>query len=51
LRLIGVDEDVANANSTGCLAAHLLDATGAQTVAIEVEQGDSLGRRPPPREP
>ncbi|MER5781180.1 PhzF family phenazine biosynthesis isomerase [Streptomyces mobaraensis] len=41
---IGVDEDVANANSTGCLAAHLLDATGARTVAIEVEQGDSLGR-------
>jgi PhzF family phenazine biosynthesis protein len=27
---IGVDEDVANANSTGCLAAHLLDTTGAQ---------------------
>ncbi len=41
---IGVDEDVANANSTGCLAAHLLDTTGAQTIAIEVEQGDSLGR-------
>ncbi|WP_367139479.1 MULTISPECIES: PhzF family phenazine biosynthesis protein [Streptomyces] len=41
---IGVDEDVANANSTSCLAAHLLDTTGAQTVAIEVEQGDSLGR-------
>jgi Phenazine biosynthesis-like protein len=41
---IGVDEDVANANSTGCLAAHLLDTTGAQTVAIEVEQGDTLGR-------
>ncbi|WP_207122697.1 PhzF family phenazine biosynthesis protein [Actinocatenispora comari] len=41
---IGVDEDVANANSTGCLAAHLLDTAGAQTVAIEVEQGDSLGR-------
>ncbi|WP_241837885.1 PhzF family phenazine biosynthesis protein [Streptomyces sp. CB03234] len=33
---IGVDEDVAN--------AHLLDTTGAQTVAIEVEQGDTLGR-------
>jgi hypothetical protein len=32
---IAVDEDVANANSTGCLAAHLLDTTGAQTVAIE----------------
>ncbi len=41
---IGVDEDVANANSTGCLAAHLLDTTGEQTVAIEVEQGDTLGR-------
>ncbi len=41
---IGVDEDVANANSTGCPAAHLLDTTGAQTVAIEVEQGDTLGR-------
>jgi predicted PhzF superfamily epimerase YddE/YHI9 len=41
---IGVDEDVANANSTGCLAAHLLDTTGAQTVVIEVEQGDTLGR-------
>ena len=41
---IGVDEDVANANSTGCLAAHLLDTTGAQTIAIEVEQGDTLGR-------
>ncbi len=41
---IGVDEDVANANSTGCLAAHLLDTAGAETVAIEVEQGDSLGR-------
>ncbi|WP_459247582.1 PhzF family phenazine biosynthesis protein [Streptomyces youssoufiensis] len=41
---ISVDEDVANANSTGCLAAHLLDTTGAQTVVIEVEQGDALGR-------
>ncbi|MFI7430766.1 PhzF family phenazine biosynthesis protein [Micromonospora sp. NPDC049836] len=41
---IGVDEDVANANSTGCLAAHLLDTTGAQTIAIEVEQGDTLNR-------
>jgi PhzF family phenazine biosynthesis protein len=36
---IGVDEDVANANSAGCLAAHLL-CDGP----IEVEQGDSLGR-------
>jgi predicted PhzF superfamily epimerase YddE/YHI9 len=41
---IGVDEDVANANSTGCLAAHLLDTAGARTIAIEVEQGDALGR-------
>ncbi|MFF0478718.1 PhzF family phenazine biosynthesis protein [Streptomyces sp. NPDC004284] len=41
---IGVDEDIANANSTGCLAAHLLDTTGAQTITIEVEQGDTLGR-------
>jgi PhzF family phenazine biosynthesis protein len=38
---IGVPEDVANANSTGCLAAHLLVTTGA--VRIEVEQGDALG--------
>jgi PhzF family phenazine biosynthesis protein len=41
---IGVAEDVANANSTGCLAAHLLDTTGATTIAIEVEQGDTLDR-------
>ncbi|THA44502.1 PhzF family phenazine biosynthesis protein [Streptomyces sp. A1136] len=41
---IGIPEDIANANSTTCLAAHLLDTTGAQTVAIEVEQGDTLGR-------
>ncbi|MDT0322528.1 PhzF family phenazine biosynthesis protein [Streptomyces millisiae] len=41
---IGVPEDIANANSTTGLAAHLLDTTGAQTVAIEVEQGDTLGR-------
>ncbi|MEV4350404.1 PhzF family phenazine biosynthesis isomerase [Actinoplanes sp. NPDC049596] len=41
---IGVDEDIANANSTGCLAAHLLDTTGAEAIAIEVEQGDALGR-------
>jgi predicted PhzF superfamily epimerase YddE/YHI9 len=39
---IGVPEDVANANSTGCLAAHLLVSTGAERV--EVEQGDALGR-------
>ncbi|MFY1617174.1 PhzF family phenazine biosynthesis protein [Micromonospora sp. WMMD736] len=41
---VGVDEDVANANSAGCLAAHLLDSTAARSVAIEVEQGDTLGR-------
>jgi trans-2,3-dihydro-3-hydroxyanthranilate isomerase len=34
---IGVDEDVANANSAGCLAAHL----GGR---VEVWQGDALGR-------
>jgi len=39
---IGVAEDVANANSTGCLAAHLLTTTGA--ASVEVEQGDALGR-------
>jgi PhzF family phenazine biosynthesis protein len=39
---IGVPEDVANANSTGCLAAHLLVSAGIRRV--EVEQGDALGR-------
>jgi PhzF family phenazine biosynthesis protein len=42
---IGVDEDIVNANSTGCLAAHLLDIGrigGADN--IEVHQGDALGR-------
>lgn len=39
---IGVDEDVVNANSSGCLAAHLL-ATG-RGGSIEVRQGDALGR-------
>jgi trans-2,3-dihydro-3-hydroxyanthranilate isomerase len=39
---IGVDEDIVNANSAGCLAAHLLD-TG-RDAAIEVHQGDTLGR-------
>lgn len=39
---IGVDEDIANANSVGCLAAHLLDTSG--TGEIEVHQGDTLGR-------
>ncbi len=39
---IGVPEDVANANSAGCLAAHLL-ATG-RVPTIAVDQGDVLGR-------
>lgn len=39
---IGVDEDVVNANSAGCLAAHLLATRG--TTSIEVEQGDAVGR-------
>jgi trans-2,3-dihydro-3-hydroxyanthranilate isomerase len=39
---IGVDEDIVNANSAGCLAAHLLD-TG-RDAAIEVHQGDTTGR-------
>ncbi|MEU4221731.1 PhzF family phenazine biosynthesis isomerase [Actinoplanes sp. NPDC026623] len=39
---IGVGEDVVNANSSGCLAAHLL-ATG-RGGGLEVRQGDALGR-------
>jgi PhzF family phenazine biosynthesis protein len=39
---IGVPEDVANANSTGCLAAHLY-ATG-RGPAVDVDQGDALGQ-------
>ncbi|CCH20607.1 Phenazine biosynthesis protein, PhzF family [Micromonospora lupini str. Lupac 08] len=39
---IGVDEDIVNANSAGCLAAHLLDTS--RTSQIEVHQGDTLGR-------
>jgi trans-2,3-dihydro-3-hydroxyanthranilate isomerase len=39
---IGVDEDIANANSAGCLAAHLLDTS--RNGDIEVHQGDTLGR-------
>ncbi|MCX5066866.1 PhzF family phenazine biosynthesis protein [Micromonospora lupini] len=39
---IGVDEDIVNANSVGCLAAHLLDTS--RTSQIEVHQGDALGR-------
>lgn len=38
---IGVPEDVANANSTVCLAAHL---AGEGLTAITVDMGDSLGR-------
>ncbi|MDN3358733.1 PhzF family phenazine biosynthesis protein [Actinomadura sp. DC4] len=37
---IGVAEDVANANSTACLAAHL---AGPGAVEIAVDMGDSLG--------
>jgi trans-2,3-dihydro-3-hydroxyanthranilate isomerase len=39
---IGVPEDVANANSSGCLAAHLLITGRNPTVAVD--QGDALGR-------
>ncbi|MEV4539900.1 PhzF family phenazine biosynthesis isomerase [Asanoa sp. NPDC049518] len=39
---IGVGEDVVNANSTGCLAAHLLATHGHSS--IEVEQGHTAGR-------
>jgi PhzF family phenazine biosynthesis protein len=39
---IGVDEDVVNANSAGCLAAHLLSTH--RNSSIEVHQGDALGR-------
>lgn len=38
---IGVAEDVTNANSVGCLAAHLLTSSGVD--AVEVDQGDALG--------
>jgi PhzF family phenazine biosynthesis protein len=38
---IGVPEDIANANSTGCLAAHLLVSRGVSSV--RVDQGDTLG--------
>jgi trans-2,3-dihydro-3-hydroxyanthranilate isomerase len=44
---IGVPEDIANANSTGCLAAHLLvtgrPAASDVDVDVEVDQGDALG--------
>ncbi|MEV6109265.1 PhzF family phenazine biosynthesis isomerase [Streptomyces sp. NPDC051940] len=53
---IGVPEDIANANSTACLAAHM--AGGGSTV-LSVDMGDSLGSpatitatvRPGPRGP
>ncbi|WP_129593372.1 PhzF family phenazine biosynthesis protein, partial [Streptomyces sp. C] len=37
---IGVDEDIANANSTACLAAHL---AGRGLTELAVDMGDSLG--------
>lgn len=37
---IGVPEDIANANSTACLAAHLADHGFS---ALDVDMGDSLG--------
>jgi trans-2,3-dihydro-3-hydroxyanthranilate isomerase len=39
---VGVPEDVANANSCGCLAAHLLGR--GHDPSIAVDQGDALGR-------
>lgn len=39
---IGVPEDVANANSSGCLAARLL--VSGRDPAVAVDQGDALGR-------
>jgi PhzF family phenazine biosynthesis protein len=39
---IGVPEDVANANSSGCLAAHLL--VNGRNSTVTVDQGDALGR-------
>lgn len=40
---IGVPEDIANANSTACLAASLAQAS-ARPVRIAVDMGDALGR-------
>ncbi|MGW7524057.1 PhzF family phenazine biosynthesis protein [Streptomyces sp. NPDC054783] len=37
---IGVPEDIANANSTGCLAAHL---AGTHPAGVTVDLGDALG--------
>lgn len=39
---IGVPEDIANANSTACLAAHL-HAIDASSSGVTVDMGDSLG--------
>jgi trans-2,3-dihydro-3-hydroxyanthranilate isomerase len=39
---IGVNEDIVNANSAGCLGAHLLDTS--RNGEIEIHQGDTLGR-------
>jgi trans-2,3-dihydro-3-hydroxyanthranilate isomerase len=38
---IGVPEDIANANSTACLAAHI---AGQGAVTLNVDMGDSLGQ-------
>lgn len=40
---IGVPEDIANANSTACLAACLAARGGTGTTGITVDMGDSLG--------
>lgn len=40
---IGVPEDIANANSTACLAAYLADRRGG-AAEIAVDMGDSLGQ-------
>ncbi len=41
---IGVPEDIANANSTACLAAHLAERTGRSGSGdLLVDMGDSLG--------
>jgi trans-2,3-dihydro-3-hydroxyanthranilate isomerase len=40
---IGVPEDIANANSTACLAAHLAGLAAHGMSALQVDMGDSLG--------
>ncbi|MGA4844546.1 PhzF family phenazine biosynthesis protein [Streptomyces sp. G45] len=40
---IGVPEDIANANSTACLAAHLHAAHPGGGAGIAVDMGDALG--------